>query len=55
MGRAHVSRQRVLLDGEPVVLARDHDPPGIELDDRVVRAVMAEFHLFRLGAARETE
>src|SRR5688572_30366264 len=53
--RADVRRQRVLLDGEAVVLARDHDAPGIELDDGMVRAVMAELHLFRLGPAGKAE
>src|SRR5215510_14263061 len=52
---AHVRRQRVLLDREAVVLARDHHAPGIDLDDRMVRAVVAELHLDRLCAAREPE
>src|SRR5687768_16563926 len=45
---ANIPGQRVLLDGEAVVLARDHDSPGIELDDGVIRAVMTELHFFRL-------
>ena len=37
--------QRFFLHRETVVLARDHDAPGIELDDGVIRAVVAELHL----------
>ena len=55
MRRATIRRQRVFLHGETVVLARDHDAPRIELDDGVVRAVMAELHLLRLRAAREPQ
>jgi len=53
--RAHVLGQRVLLDGEAMVLARDHHTTRVELDDGVVRAVVAELHLLRLGPAREAE
>src|SRR4030095_933513 len=50
-----IRRQRRLVDGEAVVLAGDEHAPGIELENRMVRAVVAELHLDRLRAAREPE
>ena len=47
--------RRLLLDREAVVLARDHHAPGVDLDDRMVCAVVAELHLHGLRAAREPE
>src|SRR5690348_17304449 len=55
MRRADVLWERVLLDCEAVVLARDHHAARVELDDGVIRAVMTELHLLRLGPARKTE
>src|SRR5579872_2683279 len=40
-----ILRQRGLIDGEPVVLAGDEDPPGFQILHGMVRAVMAELHL----------
>ncbi len=49
--RARSPARSRLVDGETVVLARDHHVAAVEVDDQVVRAVMAELHLHRLRAA----
>src|SRR5579862_2953953 len=42
---AHVRGQRLLVDGEAVVLAGDEDAAAREILHRMVRAVVAELHL----------
>ena len=53
--QGHVGRLGALRrdDCEAVVLARNEDAPGPAVDDRVVRAAMAERQLRRLVAGRE--
>ena len=48
-------RQRRLVHREAVVLARDQHAPAVDIEHRVIRAVMTELHLHRLRAAREAE
>src|SRR3990170_4642402 len=48
-------RQRGLIDGKAMVLAGDHHPARVHLLDRMIRAVMAEFHLDRTRAAGKSE
>ena len=55
MGGPQVGRQRGLVDREAMVLAGDEHPARVEFQHRMVGAVMAEFHLHRLRAAREAE
>src|SRR5258708_15990185 len=43
-------RQRSRINSKTMVLAGDDYAPGVEILDRVVRAVMAELHLQGLGA-----
>src|SRR5262245_41231872 len=51
----YVGWQGRFLNGESVILAREDDAPGIDLDDRMIRAVVAEFHLLGFRAAREPQ
>ncbi len=51
VGDAAVGRQRVGVDREAVVLRGDHDLPAVEVLDRVVGAVVSEFH-FECACAR---
>jgi hypothetical protein len=55
MRGAYVLRQAVLLHRETVILARNHDSTRVELDDRMVRAVVPELHFLGLGSARKAE
>src|SRR5512138_1116743 len=55
VGRADVRRQTLLLDLEAVVLARDQHSAGVDLEHRMIGAVVPELHLRRLAAAREPE
>ena len=48
-------RQRRRIDGESVVLAGDQHVPGVAVEDRMVRAVVAELHLQRARTAGETQ
>ena len=41
------------IDGEPVVVAGDRDPAGIEVLHRLVHAAMPELHLVRRAAERQ--
>ena len=43
------------VDREAVVLAGDHHATAVEILHRMIRAVMAELHLERFCAARESE
>jgi hypothetical protein len=38
-----------------MILAGDEHPAGVDLLHRMIRAVVAEFHLHGLGAARQTQ
>ena len=49
------SGQAFLVDRKSVVLARDSDLPAGEVENRVIRAVMAELHFYGFGACRECE
>src|SRR5450432_2236984 len=51
MGRPQRRRQGLRVDREAVVLARDADPAAVEILDRVIGAVVAEFHLVGACAA----
>ena len=44
-------RQRGFIHRETVVLTADHDLSAIQIQDRMVAAVMAELHLYAAGAA----
>ena len=55
MRHFHIARQRRFVDGETVILAGNHDPAAGQVDDRMIRAVMAEFHLQRLRANGQAE
>src|SRR6185295_15719541 len=48
-----VARNALRVDGKAMVLAGDHDLPGVEVLYRMVGAVMAEFHLHGLRARGE--
>src|SRR5579859_1322138 len=50
-----VARQRRFVHRETMVLARDEDPAGVDLEHRMIGAVMPEFHFHGLGAARQPE
>ena len=47
--------QGLHIDGEAVILARDHDASRLEILHGMVRAVMPEFHLEGLRAACEAQ
>ncbi len=47
--------KRRRIDGKAVILARDQHVPGVAVEHRVVRAVVAEFHLHRLRARGEAQ
>src|SRR5687767_10898414 len=47
--------QRRRIDRKTVILARDHHAAGVQILHRMVRPVMAEFHLDGLRADRESE
>src|SRR5207342_668698 len=47
VGDAHVRRQGALVDRESMVLAGDQHATTVQVDDRMVGAVVAEFHLQR--------
>ena len=55
MRGADIGRQRRLVDGKTVVLARNQHPLRRQVLHRVVGAVVAELHLQRLRADRQTE
>lgn len=44
-----------LIDGKPMVLRSDFDPPGSALEDRLVGTAMSEFELKGLGPASERQ
>src|ERR1700726_2242620 len=50
-----VERQRGLVHRETVILRRYQDPAGVDLQHRVIGAVMSEFHFHGLGAASQSE
>src|SRR5471032_2926329 len=49
-----VGGQRGGIDGETVVLRRDHYAAVLEILHRMIRAVMARFHLHGLGSYGQT-
>src|SRR6266540_2543921 len=53
VSRPKVGGHRRRVYSKAVVLAGDHHPPALEILDRMVRAVMAEFHLHGLRARGE--
>src|SRR6267378_4280057 len=53
MRRPQVGAQRRRIDGEAVVLARDHHLAGVEILHRMIGAVVPELHLEGLGAGCE--
>src|SRR5215203_6135322 len=55
VGQLYAIGERLLADGEAVVLARYLYASGLEVPDRMVRAVVAEGHLVRLAAEGEPE
>src|SRR6476661_7800845 len=55
VGDAHVAGKRRLVDREAVVLAGDQHAAAVDVDDRMVRAVVAELHLDRARAGGEAE
>src|SRR6185295_10408630 len=46
-----ICRQRCRVHRESMVLAGDHDPPGLEILYRMIRAMVTEFHLERSASA----
>src|SRR5437763_17020456 len=50
-----VGRQRVRIDGEPMILRGDFDLARVELLHRMIRATMAELQLERLAADGEAK
>src|SRR6266700_6947911 len=50
-----VGGQRGLVHRETMILTRDQDSAGVDLQYRVIGAVMSEFHFHALGAARQSE
>src|SRR5690348_3937050 len=52
---ACVRGKRRGIDGEAVILARDHDAARVQILHRMVRAMMAELHLHGLRAHRESQ
>ena len=55
MGHAQVGRQRRFVNGKAVVLSGNHHYIVIDIFNRVVTAVVAEFHLNGLRAARQRQ
>jgi len=55
VGGAQFRREAVLVHGEAVVLAADHDPARVQILDRVVGPVVTEFHLHRARASGQAE
>ncbi len=47
--------QTTLIHGEPVVLARDRDFARCQVDDRMIGAMVTEFHLDSTRAARQRQ
>src|SRR5450631_1141231 len=50
-----VARQRGLVHRETMVLTRYQDPPGVDFQHRMIRAVMPEFHFHGLGTAGQSQ
>src|SRR5690606_18127279 len=55
VGDSCIRRQRGRVDLEPVVLAGDENPTAIQLLNRMIGAVMTEFHLGGLRADSQSE
>src|SRR6267154_6663912 len=55
MRGTQVGGQRGLVHRETMVLARYQDPAGVDLQHRVIGAMVSEFHFHGLGAARQSE
>src|SRR5437588_12972285 len=51
----HFLRQRIRIDGEPMVLRRDRNFAGPQIFHRLIPAAMAEFQFERPSANREPE
>src|SRR5450631_1784792 len=50
-----VARQGGLVHRETMILTRYQDPPGVDLQHRMIRTVMPEFHFHGLGAAGQSQ
>ena len=55
VSRLEIARQTGFVNRETVVLAGDENPTGLEILDRMIGAMVTEFHLDRAGAASERE
>ena len=55
VGRFDALGQGLLVDRKAMILARNYNLPGFEILDRVIGAVMAEFHLDGFGARRKRQ
>src|SRR5215218_9186748 len=55
VGQLYAVGQRLFAHGEAVVLARDLDPPRLQIPHRVVGTVVPEGHLVRLAVQGESE
>src|SRR5438552_15040112 len=55
MRDAQIRRQTRFIDREAMILTADHHAPAVDVEHRMVRAVMAEFHLYRARSGRQTE
>src|SRR6266702_1664739 len=55
MGGPQVAGQRGLVHRETMVLTRYEDPAGVDLEHRMIGAVMSKFHFHGLGAAGQSE
>jgi hypothetical protein len=47
--------QRIFIDGKTMILACNKHSTGIDFDDRMIGAVMTDFHLFRFRPAGESK
>ena len=55
MGYIHIGWQAAFIDRETVVLRGDQHPSVVEIDNRVIGAVMAEFHFQGLRTGRQAK
>src|ERR1700730_9629688 len=55
MGGPQVGGQCGLVHRETMILTRYEDPAGVDLQHRVIGAVMSEFHFHGLRTARQSE
>lgn len=55
MGRLYMGGKRGFVNRKAMILAADHHPPGVQIDHRVIAAMMAEFHFYGASAAGQPE